>query len=161
MCHVAQVVADKLHARQANVVNVLMHVAQCVSVLKQQIVPPGQSRAVWCSAHTNQLSHKVNVVVDQDEMSVLPVGIQVVPTYTMLTPSLVQVRILVHNHAKHSVILKKCSPLAALEAANLIPEALHKERWTKLYAQAVCVGMQEAPNREHEWPPSEIFPGTG
>ncbi len=50
LCHVAQVVADKLHARQANVVNDLTCVAQQVSVLKWQVIPPGQSRAIWCSA---------------------------------------------------------------------------------------------------------------
>ncbi len=81
LCHTAQVVADKLHARQTSVVNDLSHVAQCVLVLKRQVIPPGQSRAIWCSAHTNQLTHKVNVVVDRDELSVLPIGIQVVPTY--------------------------------------------------------------------------------
>ena len=43
LCHAAQVVADKLHARQANVVNDLTRVAQRVSVLKRQVIPPGQS----------------------------------------------------------------------------------------------------------------------
>ncbi len=138
LCHVAQVVADKLHARQANV-NDLTRVAQRVSVLKRQVIPLGQSRAIWCSAHTNQLMHKVNVVVDRDELSVLPIGVQVVPTYTMVTPGSTRVRVMVYNHAKHPVILKKCFPLAAIEAANLIPDAVHEEQWAKLYAQAVGV----------------------
>ncbi len=156
LCHAAQVVTDKLHVRQASVVNDLTQVAQRVSVLKRQVIPLGQSRAIWCSAHTNQLTYKVNVVVDRDELSVLPIGIQVVPMYTMVTPGSMRVRVMVHNHAKHSVILKRCFPLAAIEAANLIPEAVHEERWTKLYAQAVGVANQEAPNQEREWPLSEI-----
>ncbi len=156
LCHVAQVVTDKLHARQANVVNDLTRVAQRVSVLKRQVIPPGQSRAIWCSAQTNQLTHMVNVVVDGDELSVLPVGIQVVPTYTMVTPGSTRVCVMVHNHAKHSVILKKRFPLAAIEAANLIPDAVHEEQWAKLYAQAKGVATQEAPREEREWPLSEI-----
>ncbi len=157
LCHAAQVVANKLHVRQASVVNNLTHVAQQVSVLKWQVIPPGQSRAIWCSARTNQLTHKVNVVVDRDELSVLPVGIQVIPTYTMVTPGSMRVCVMVHNHAKHSVILKKRSPLAAVEAANLIPEAVHEEQWAKLYAQAVGVVTQEDPKKEREWPLSEIL----
>ncbi len=100
--------------------------------------------------------HKVNVVVDRDELSVLPVGIQVVPTYTMVMPGSMRVRVMVHNHAKHSVIFKRCFPLAAIEAANLILEAIHEERWTKLYAQAVGLSTQGAPKQEREWPLSEI-----
>ncbi len=92
--------------------------------------------------------HKVNVVVDVDELSVLPVGLQVVPTYTMVTPGSTRVRVMVHNHAKHSVILKKRFPLAAIEAVNLIPDTVHEEQWAKLYAQAVGVATQEAPRRE-------------
>ncbi len=156
LCHAAQVVTDKLHAKQASIVNDLTCVVQRVSVLKRQVIPPGQSRAIWCSAHTNQLTHKVNVVVDRDELSVLPVGIQVVPTYTMVTPGSMRVRVMVHNHAKHSVILKKRFPLAAIKAANLIPDAVHEEQWAKLYAQAVGVATQEAPRKEREWPLSEI-----
>ncbi len=148
LCRVAQVVANKLHARQASVVNDLTRVAQRVSVLKRQVIPPGQSRAIWCSACTNQLTHKVNIVVDRDELSVLPVGVQVVPTYTMVTPGSTRVHVMVHNHAKHSVILKKCFPLAVIEAANLIPEAMHEEQWAKLYAQAVGLVTQEAPKQE-------------
>ena len=101
--------------------------------------------------------HKVNVVVDTDELSVLPVGVQVVPTYTMVTPGSTRVRVMVHNHAKHSVIWKKRFPLAVIEAANLIPEAVHEEQWTKLYAQAVGLVTQEAPKQEQEWPLSEIL----
>ncbi len=156
LCHVAQVVADKLHAKQANVTNDLTRVAQRVSVLKQQVVPPGQSRVIWCSARTNHLMHKVNVVVDRDELSVLPVGIQVVPTYTMVTPGSTRVCVMVHNHAKQSVILKKCFPLAAIEAANLIPDAVHEDQWAKLYAQAVGIATQAALKSEREWPLSEI-----
>ena len=156
LCHAAQVVANKLHARQASMVNDLTYVAQRVSVLKWQVIPPGQSRAIWCSARTNQLTHKVNVVVDRDELSVLPIGVQVVPTYTMVTPGSMRVCVMVHNHAKHSVILKKCFPLAAIEAANLIPEAVHEEQWAKLYAQAVGVVTQEVSRKEREWPLSEI-----
>ncbi len=99
----------------------------------------------------------MNVVVDRDQLSVLPVGIQVVPTYTMVTPGSMRVHVMVHNHAKQSVILKKCFPLAAIEAANLIPEAIHEEQWTKLYAQAVGVVAQIAPNHECEWPLSKIL----
>ena len=128
LCHAAQVVTDKLHARQASIVNDLTRVAQRVSVLKRQVIPPGQSRVIWCSACTNQLTHKVNVVVDRDELSVLPIGVQVVPIYTMVTPGSMRVCVMVHNHAKHSVILRKHFPLAAIEAANLIPEAIHEER---------------------------------
>ncbi len=156
LCHVAQVVADKLHARQASIVNDLTHVAQHVSVLKWQVILPGQSRAIWCSACTNQLTHKVNVVVDRDELSVLPIGIQVVPTYTMVTPGSTRVHVMVHNHAKHSVILKKHFPLVVIKAANLIPEAVHEEQWAKLYAQAVGVATQEVPQQEREWPLLEI-----
>ncbi len=43
LCHAAQVVADKLHARQASVVNDLTCVAQRVLVLKWQVFPLGQS----------------------------------------------------------------------------------------------------------------------
>ena len=86
----------------------------------------------------------------------LPIGIQVIPTYTMVTPGSMRVCVMVHNHAKHSVILKKCFPLAAVEAANLIPEAVHEEQWAKLYAQAIGVVTQEVPKKEQEWPLSEI-----
>ena len=55
---------------------------------------------------------------------------------------------MVHNHAKQSVILKKRFPLAAIEAANLIPDAVHEDQWAKLYAQAVGVATQEAPKGE-------------
>ncbi len=103
------------------------------------------------------MTHKVNVVVDGDELSVLPIGIQVVPTYTMVTPGSTRVRVMVHNHAKHSVILKKSFPLAAIEAVNLIPDAVHEEQWAKLYAQAVGVATQETPKEEQEWPLSEIL----